>query len=724
MSVADPFELEVKASFGSPDLDEVRGAFSLLFDPGLPHAIQGLPSGKWFVLRPGVPFETEDLLDLCRGDGTYFSLNPVRPDLSPVDGRYFNNKDIVSRRWFLVDSDPVKSIKGPDGKELKKSNATDGEKRAALAVLNKAVAFLEGRGFPAPLLVDSGNGYHALYRVDLPNNDLSRSIVSKALKAISKECSDKAAKIDDSNSDAKRISKLPGTWARKGPHSAERPHRIARVVWTPEVLEVVPEDLLRGLAGMIDPPALNGRTTLDPWDLTVRGPETSGYVRGAFDAELAKVATSTSLRNKTLYDAALKLGNFVGANLLPEDEVRSRLRVAAEACGLGADGDPAEIDRAIDHGLEAGRVNPRTVPDKRTQGTTQDKASPIAPGPDGRIPRIIVKASEVKTRKVEWLWPDRIPIGKLTTWAGWGGLGKSFVSMDLAARVSNGDEIPGGNGLCFEPGRVLILNSEDDPEDTSVPRLIEAGADLDRISFLRSEVLGEFKLSDLETLDVAMEQAGGGVSLVVIDPAASHLGDVNDHKNSELRKILTPLGLWAAKVRVAMVLITHVSKPQAGKVEAAARVIGGVAWTNAVRSAVMFTADPDDKSRSLFLPFKTNNGPKQKGYAYRVVPSGDLARVQWEEEVDYSADEAIEASKQAEKTASETEVRQFVKDRFRATIKVPSSAIWEAAKQEGISDRQLKKAKKDLGIQAKQMELDDGRTAWFWIAPASFPEEA
>ena len=299
-------------------------------------------------------------------------------------------------------------------------------------------------------------------------------------------------------------------------------------------------------------------------------------------------------------------------------------------------------------------------------------------------------------RRVEWLWPDRIPIGKLTTFAGWGGLGKSFVTMDLAARISRGDEIPGGKGECFEAGNVLILNTEDDPDDTSVPRLIEAGADLNRIAFLKSAVLGQFCLSDLDTLDRALSELGGA-RMLVIDPATAHLGAANDHKNAELRGLLMPLSLWAMQRHLAVILVTHVNKPQAGKVEAAARVVGSVAWVNAVRAAVMFTRDPDNKTQRLFIPFKSNNAPEQKGLAYRLVSTETLARVEWLGEVDTSADDALNNEKERKPKRSVLATTWLI-ERFREKAEWFSDDLFTLGRQEGIYRDAIFEAKKLLDL--------------------------
>lgn len=341
-------------------------------------------------------------------------------------------------------------------------------------------------------------------------------------------------------------------------------------------------------------------------------------------------------------------------------------------------------------------------------------ASP--PIPNGRL---IILASEVTTRRVEWLWPDRIPIGKLTTFAGWGGLGKSFVTMDLAARVSRGGEIPGGNGECFQQAGVLILNTEDDPDDTSVPRLVEAEADLTRVGFAKSEVLGRFTLGDLEVLDRMVDQLGD-VRLLVIDPATAHLGDANDHKNAELRALLMPLSLWAMERRIAVVLVTHVNKAQVSKVEAMARVMGSVAWVNAVRAAVMFSKDPEDGKRRLFIPFKSNCAPETKGLAYRIKATDSLAKVEWLGEVDMSADEALNSG--GGRKPRRLEAAEWITDRFREKLEWFSDDLFTQAKQDGISRSAIFEAKKMLELPAcKQTTNMDGVKAWIWWVPPNWP---
>lgn len=92
---------------------------------------------------------------------------------------------------------------------------------------------------------------------------------------------------------------------------------------------------------------------------------------------------------------------------------------------------------------------------------------------------------DVKAERVRWLWPRRIPRGKLVILDGDPGLGKSTVGLDLAARVSTASPFPDGSCTDY-PADVIILSAEDSISDTIRPRLEAAGADLSRIRVFRS----------------------------------------------------------------------------------------------------------------------------------------------------------------------------------------------------------------------------------------------
>ncbi len=133
--------------------------------------------------------------------------------------------DIVRRRWLPLDFDPVR----PSG-----VSATDAEKKAARLRAMEVREFLRGLGWPEPVVGDSGNGYHLLYRIDLPNDRESLELVKGILEALAFKFSDKAVEVDVSTCNAARIWKLYGTTARKGDDARGRPHRRSRLLKVPE----------------------------------------------------------------------------------------------------------------------------------------------------------------------------------------------------------------------------------------------------------------------------------------------------------------------------------------------------------------------------------------------------------------------------------------------------------------------------------------------------------
>jgi hypothetical protein len=146
--------------------------------------------------------------------------------------------DVERRRWLLIDLDPQR----PAGIASK-----DAEHDAARERAEAVRSHLRGEGWPEPVLADSGNGWHLLYRIDLPADD--GGIVQRILTALAARFDDGAVKVDTGVYNPARIWKLYGTMARKGDHTPDRPHRMARLVEVPEPLELVAGSLLIALAG-------------------------------------------------------------------------------------------------------------------------------------------------------------------------------------------------------------------------------------------------------------------------------------------------------------------------------------------------------------------------------------------------------------------------------------------------------------------------------------------
>jgi hypothetical protein len=169
-----------------------------------------------------------------RGYCVYVTLNEVDPALlARASNRRrkvykeptTSDSDILCRRWLPLDFDPVR----PSG-----VSATDAEKKAARQRALEVREFLRGFGWPEPVVGDSGNGYHMLYRIDLPNDRESLELVKGILEALAFKFSDKAVEVDGTTCNAARIWKLYGTTARKGDDAGDRPHRHSRLLKVPE----------------------------------------------------------------------------------------------------------------------------------------------------------------------------------------------------------------------------------------------------------------------------------------------------------------------------------------------------------------------------------------------------------------------------------------------------------------------------------------------------------
>ncbi len=125
-----------------------------------------------------------------------------------------------------VDLDPVR---------LAGISSTDEEKKVALYRAREVKDHLRKQGWSEPIVGDSGNGAHLLYRVDVPNDQESSELVKGVLETLAFKFDDKAVKLDTSVHNAARIWKLYGTTARKGDNVPQRPHRTSRLLKVPGV---------------------------------------------------------------------------------------------------------------------------------------------------------------------------------------------------------------------------------------------------------------------------------------------------------------------------------------------------------------------------------------------------------------------------------------------------------------------------------------------------------
>ena len=237
----------------STDLQHIREALRLFIREGdtvelrIPNSGKGTASGYFDNLDAAAKAA---VAWSGKVPAVYFTINPVNPALlARAKNRLeeyarstTGDVDIVERRWFPLDIDPVR----PAG-----ISSTDEEHQAALVRASAIREWLTGKGWPRPILGDSGNGGHLCHPVELPNDVPTTQLLQRCLQALDLLFSDDRVVADTSTYNAARIWKLYGTVVCKGDSIVDRPHRRARILDVPQRLEPVPRELLQALANMV-----------------------------------------------------------------------------------------------------------------------------------------------------------------------------------------------------------------------------------------------------------------------------------------------------------------------------------------------------------------------------------------------------------------------------------------------------------------------------------------
>ena len=387
--------------------------------------------------------------------------------------------------------------------------------------------------------------------------------------------------------------------------------------------------------------------------------------------------------------------------------------------------------RAVEHGLaddQAVRIVraaevllpfPKGYTDQEVVRRVRDAEKKVKRGAAiGRTGRLVHRClADVEPEEVSWLWHRRLPLGKLSVLAGVQGIGKSFMTLDMAARVSTGTAWPDAREEPIPPGDVVILSAEDAPADTIRPRLDAARAAVRRIHIVEGvrDAGGDeprsFNLQrDLYLLGRYVEELGA-VRLAVIDPLNAYLGEkIDAHKDADVRRVLHPLSVFAANHNVAVVTVAHLNKTPGD--QAIYRVLGSVAFTAAARAAWLVAPDKADRDRRLLLPLKMNLARAAPGLAFKI----EDAQVMWiEGAVDVTADEALAADQPGDdgERAERQQAREWLEDLLADGPKAAGD-IDRWAKQNGFAKRTLARAKAAANVKSTPV-YEGGRIAsWTW----------
>lgn len=345
---------------------------------------------------------------------------------------------------------------------------------------------------------------------------------------------------------------------------------------------------------------------------------------------------------------------------------------------------------------------------------TARRALSAQPAPAIEQP-IGIRLSDVQPEQVSWLWPGRIPYGKLTVLDGAPGVGKSTLALDIAARLSTGQRLP--DGTPTTAAGVIIVRPEDGLADTLVPRLLAAGADNSRIRAVETvpDKQGKrlfFLPAGIPVLEAAIQQEQA--RLVIIDSLMSVLPpELNSYRDQDMRAALSPLEALAQRTGTAILAIRHLTKAT----DRPALYSGGgsVGIIGVARSGLLAASHPTDEAVFVLAPTKSNLGPKPAALRYQIVPAGDASRIEWLGEDTLTADELVARRNPGEKRGAREEAKAWLTLRLDGQC-APATQLQQGARAEGITAITLARAKKELGILSTRHKF---QSQSYWCPPGA-----
>lgn len=630
------------------------------------------------------------------GAAVYVTLNRIDPQLL---SRYANriqehaastatDANITRRRWLLLDFDPIRP---------KDTSATDAQVELAKDITRRCYQALRDAGWPEPVIAESGNGMHLVYPLDLANDAESRELIKGALGGLARRFDTMGVTLDQSVFNAGRILKLYGTVATKGDNTPAAPWRESRLKSTPARGEVITPEQLRAL----HPPTETRNTR--------QAPSGQSFDLDSFLARLGIGYTHDTHEGSDRH----KLDHC------PFNADHGKGEAAIFRRPGGAIGFKCQHNGCADKRWEHVRALVDGARETRQRLNGHAKSQPTTT--QENVPHAIITcAADVTPEPIRWLWPGRIAIGKLSIIAGDPGLGKSMVTIAVAAHVTRGTPWPVDLAPCLT-GDVLMLSAEDDLADTIRPRLDAAGADVRRVHVLtavrdRDRDTGEptergvSLRRDVARLATVLDGLPN-CRMVVIDPISAYLDGTDSHTNADVRGLLAPLTDLAARYRVAIVAVTHLRK---GEGRAIYRAIGSIAFAAAARFVAIVTKDPQDETRRLVLPAKNNLGPDTAGLAYSITATPDgVPSLEWgAEAVTITADDALSPIPTEDARTERDAAAEWLRD-VLADGPMPARDVRRQADEAGHSWATVRRAQSAIGVQVARDGFGRGGR-WRW----------
>lgn len=316
-----------------------------------------------------------------------------------------------------------------------------------------------------------------------------------------------------------------------------------------------------------------------------------------------------------------------------------------------------------------------------------------------------VEAGEEDTT---WLWPGILPAGALGMFDGDPGLGKSMVTMDIAARVTTAAKWPDGKKAGHKPSNVLVIAAEDDAK-TMKRRLVAAGGNSDR-AFILDEIDGEaVKLPrDIPIIEEIVREHK--VRLLIIDPIMAFL-EVTAMQDQKVRQAMSPLAKMCQRTGVTALFVRHLTKSGGKNAKQAGG--GSMGLLGACRFGYMFAENPDDPKLRVMANTKMNLAaePSSLGYQIESTPNGPVAT--WgSEPVKWSANDVLRRrAVDTEEKQERDEIEAFLADYLNINGGAVSPVdLFKDGRDAGFTQPMLRNAKKKLGVRAIRVG-----NRWYWV---------
>ena len=309
----------------------------------------------------------------------------------------------------------------------------------------------------------------------------------------------------------------------------------------------------------------------------------------------------------------------------------------------------------------------------------------------------MIKMSDIEAQEIEWLWYPYIAYGKLAIVQGDPGDGKTTLILNLAAKLTKGEGMD-ENMKVMEPMNVIYQTAEDGLADTVKPRLLQAGADCEKVL-----VIDESEKS-LSMLDERIEEAliKTGARVLILDPIQAYLGSGTDmNRANEVRNMTKRLAALAEKYKCAIILIGHMNKAAGNK--AAYRGMGSIDFYAVARSVLLVGRVEGEPNIRAMVQIKNNLAEFGHAKAFRLSEEG----FRWLGDYEITADEVLGGY--APEINKLEQAKDLLRELSKELEKVESNSIYDIAKEQNISKRTLENAKREMGIRAKR---ENG--SWYW----------